>query len=440
MGVAPVLRQAAALLLTRKDKVWLAKRGQARFLPGFWVFPGGAVEGNESHLQAALRETFEETGLKLDDTDRLKPFARAITPKFSRVRFDARVFRCELADNEEPRPDGRELKEGRWLNLSELWSLYRSGDLQLAPPTFRQLKSYTACFQGEHSWPTPQEAFEQPLESHEDVLPMAAGVSVIPLRSPALPPAAWTNAVLVGERDFYLVDPGGVEPQTLLKEIARRNRLGHNPLGVILSHHHLDHLAGYEALNCQHIPLFCHPLTEALLPTNFPKPVHLEDGDVLRLAQDFHLVAHFTPGHAPGHLCLQIPERKTLLAADLVSSLSSIVIPSDNGDLSDYLGSLLRMKQLNCHLIIPSHGPAFGQDSDPFGQSLAHREYRERQILNALKRTSAPLTVEKLTKLVYQSLDARLESAAQSNVLQHLRKLEKENHIHHHQNAWTIQT
>lgn len=132
------------------------------------------------------------------------------------------------------------------------------------------------------------------------------------------------------------------------------------------------------------LPLYCHPITAPLLPEDFPRTTEWNDGELLEVEPGLTMRAHFTPGHAPGHLAVEIPERKTLLAADLISSLSSIVIPSSNDDLPQYLDSLERMAKLGCHLVIPSHGPPYGEGSDPFGTAIAHRLQRERQVLGSL--------------------------------------------------------
>jgi len=124
-----------------------------------------------------------------------------------------------------------------------------------------------------------------------------------------------------------------------------------------------------------------------------------------------------------------------LLAGDMISSLSSIVLPPDNGDLSDYLASLLRLRSLQCHLTVPAHGPPYGKGSDPFKEAFQHREKRESQILSLLKK--APRSVEEITTLLYRGLDPRLVTAAHCNVGHHLKKLEAEGVAAQQDAQWT---
>jgi 8-oxo-dGTP pyrophosphatase MutT (NUDIX family) len=135
-------RDAASLILLREGKsgleVLIGRRGAgARFMPGRYVFPGGRVTASDSRAwqgesdegeaapflalkHAALRETFEETGLvvgrpvnrlALGNGEALSPVeqayrargvapapdllrlvGRAITPTSSPIRFHARFF------------------------------------------------------------------------------------------------------------------------------------------------------------------------------------------------------------------------------------------------------------------------------------------------------------------------------------------------------------
>lgn len=60
------------ILNETKDKVLMVKRSKKPYL-GLYNFPGGKIEPNESFLESAYRELFEETGITKFDTT-LKPF------------------------------------------------------------------------------------------------------------------------------------------------------------------------------------------------------------------------------------------------------------------------------------------------------------------------------------------------------------------------------
>lgn len=51
------------LLLKKEGKVFCKARKNASFLNGYWAFPAGHVEQNESFVDAALRELKEEVGV-----------------------------------------------------------------------------------------------------------------------------------------------------------------------------------------------------------------------------------------------------------------------------------------------------------------------------------------------------------------------------------------
>lgn len=52
----------------KNPKVLACKRGQGcEFNKGLWNVPGGFIDFNENAQKCAIRETFEETGLKIDE-------------------------------------------------------------------------------------------------------------------------------------------------------------------------------------------------------------------------------------------------------------------------------------------------------------------------------------------------------------------------------------
>ena len=171
-------KDAATLLIVRRDgrepRVLMGKRAAShKFMPNKFVFPGGKVDPADSRIVpphdlhpevmrrlslgcspnraralalAAIRETFEETGLVIGepDTPTLKSrspqwadflqhgsnprldvlhlIARAITPPYRNRRFDARFFMIDaehIQGEVHERPQGSgELLDLHWVELS----------------------------------------------------------------------------------------------------------------------------------------------------------------------------------------------------------------------------------------------------------------------------------------------------------------------------------
>lgn len=78
---ATIPEQDGRLLLTRRS----ISPGK-----GFWTFPGGFVDFGETVTDGAVRETFEETGLKVDLTGLLNVYSYPDSPII--VVYNARVL------------------------------------------------------------------------------------------------------------------------------------------------------------------------------------------------------------------------------------------------------------------------------------------------------------------------------------------------------------
>jgi 8-oxo-dGTP pyrophosphatase MutT (NUDIX family) len=138
-------REAAAVILLREVaigfEVLLVRRNPAqRFMGGYWVFPGGAVDTGETRRAAALRELHEEAAVAGIATDDLECYSRWITPELLRIRFDTRFFLAVVPDGTVARADGRECVAERWGTPRELLAAHDGGDVELAFPTMRQLE------------------------------------------------------------------------------------------------------------------------------------------------------------------------------------------------------------------------------------------------------------------------------------------------------------
>jgi len=62
VGHRPIIMIGSGVLLLRDNQVLLQRRKDN----GLWSIPGGSLEPGESLEEAAIRETYEETGLVLD--------------------------------------------------------------------------------------------------------------------------------------------------------------------------------------------------------------------------------------------------------------------------------------------------------------------------------------------------------------------------------------
>jgi 8-oxo-dGTP pyrophosphatase MutT (NUDIX family) len=112
-------RQAATVIVLRGGgetlEVLLVRRNpEARFMGGAWVFPGGAVDGDEDHRVAGVREVAEEAGIDLPDPAALLLFSRWITPPQVKIRFDTLFFLVAAPEGAKPRPDGGETVDAGW--------------------------------------------------------------------------------------------------------------------------------------------------------------------------------------------------------------------------------------------------------------------------------------------------------------------------------------
>jgi 8-oxo-dGTP pyrophosphatase MutT (NUDIX family) len=127
-------------------QVLLVQRNpEARFMPGVWVFPGGAVdasegEGEAAHRTAAVRELAEEAGIELDPGE-LVAYSRWITPRVVPIRFDTRFYLALAPAHSPPKPDGSETVDAGWFRPQEALERHHAGELSLVFPTIKHLES-----------------------------------------------------------------------------------------------------------------------------------------------------------------------------------------------------------------------------------------------------------------------------------------------------------
>lgn len=210
------------------------------------------------------------------------------------------------------------------------------------------------------------------------------GFTLVALRTPTLPPATHTNCVVLGDGAVTLVDPASPWPEEQAGLFAWVAGLGLPVERVFLTHHHHDHVGAAEAVRRElGVPVVAHPITATLLAGAVEVDAVLDDGDVLRCG-DQAWRAVYTPGHAPGHLCLWSEERGVLVAGDMVAGEGTIVLDPSEGHLGSYLASLERLVALEPRVVVPAHGPALEPGVERLRWYLEHRHERTAQVRRAL--------------------------------------------------------
>jgi len=146
-------RQAATVVVLRGgpdtlEVLMVQRNPEQRFMGGAWVFPGGAVDAHEAeqapgdlaHRRAAVRELEEEASVVLPGPDALVTYSRWVTPEAIKTRFDTRFFLAAAPEGTEPRVDGRECVDVRWLAPADAIAAYGRGELVLVFPTLKTLE------------------------------------------------------------------------------------------------------------------------------------------------------------------------------------------------------------------------------------------------------------------------------------------------------------
>lgn len=145
------LRKASTLMLLRDhagklETLLLCRAKDLAFAAGHWVFPGGVLEAADQRhgrtqmaalRQAAVRETFEETGLSLDPRH-LTYFAQFTTPG-GRKRFQTWFFASAVDAAQPISVDKGEITDYRWLSPEVALAMFRQGEIKLMPPTMFSL-------------------------------------------------------------------------------------------------------------------------------------------------------------------------------------------------------------------------------------------------------------------------------------------------------------
>lgn len=240
----------------------------------------------------------------------------------------------------------------------------------------------------------------------------------------------FTTIYLVGRGQTLSIDSGeAVERyRWMLRGYLAAQERAEISLAAV-THHHADHCGnlrwarevfGAEVL----VPPNARTLFRGRLPKDGVRA--LRDGDVIELDGGVRVQVLETPGHSRDSLCFYLEAEGVLFTGDTLLGSTTTTV----SDLAAYRRTLERLLRLpNLRVICPGHGPLVFDPRERIQMYIAHRNERERQILEFLAAARRPVTSWEITKALYPDIHPRLRRAADNNVRAHLRQLELEGRL-----------
>ena len=485
-GTTPKDASAVILLRHHTDPnnpevFWVRRSEKLAFLGGYHAFAGGQLDADDAEapvencdddetrasISCAARELFEELGVLvarggdaltqgqreslLDDLESQRMswpallrhydlhldandftfVGRWVTPPFNARRFDTLFFLVTCPPKQEPRVIPGELESGEWIKARSACERWERSECLAVPPVMHALRTLAGGLTTDlrNRFLATRHAQREPMRRIE----FRPNYICFPVRTPTKPPATHTNCYLIyTSSELLIIDPGSPyedEQQALAACVDELIAAGRTVREIVLTHRHPDHVGGVKALQ-EHlertgrVKVAAHELTAAALRDDIQVDRFIADNEVVELGGEprISLRALHTPGHARGHLCFHEARTGTLISGDNILGLGSVLIDPPEGNMTDYLASLRRVRDLpKLSVIFGGHGPAIANPYGKIDEYITHRLEREANILKAVR--DGARTPQEIVQRVYTDVPAKAQALAERAVLAHLEKL-----------------
>lgn len=264
---------------------------------------------------------------------------------------------------------------------------------------------------------------------------LAPGVNRLLAPNAGMMTGPGTNTYLLGQREVAVLDPGPAidrhieaivsqSPGEIRWIVVTHTHPDHSPAAAVLAE-----LTGAELIGAP-APAG-KPQDRTFVPARVPA-----DGERIEMPE-LSLLAVHTPGHASNHICYRHESLRWLFTGDHIMNGSTVVINPPDGDMSDYLDSLAKLKDFSLSKLAPGHGELMERPDDAVDALIAHRLQREAKTLKNLSAHPSS-TLAKLVVHVYDEVDPSLHGLAERSLLAHLLKLEKDGAALRQADRWSI--
>lgn len=223
--------------------------------------------------------------------------------------------------------------------------------------------------------------------------------------------------------DAVVIDPGPLIERHVgaLVDALGRRRL--NLTAIALTHGHPDHAPAAALLARQTgAPVYAHPSSEISRDADLPLERDWRvGGTVLRVID--------APGHTFDHVVFYNESERALFTGDVILGEGTVVIAPPGGAMRPYQKTLARLRDEfpQARHIYGGHGPPVGDARSKIDEYIAHRQARERELLEAL--AIAPQTIPELVVRIYGSARKILWPAMARQMLAYLLALEDEGRV-----------
>ena len=231
-----------------------------------------------------------------------------------------------------------------------------------------------------------------------------------------------TNSYVIdaGAGEAVVIDPGPVIERHLDALVANAAERGLRITTIAVTHGHPDHAPAAAPLQARTgATVWVHPNSDV------PHDRRLElEGDLR--AGDLALRVIDAPGHTFEHVALYEPTERALFTGDVILGEGTVVIAPPGGAMRPYQRTLARLRDEfgDAARIYGGHGPVVEDARAKIEEYIAHRTFREAELLAALQR--GPMTIPQLVLAIYGATRPVLWPAAARQLLAYLLALSDE--------------
>lgn len=253
----------------------------------------------------------------------------------------------------------------------------------------------------------------------------AERITLLRAPNPSAMTLSGTNSYIIdcGQARAVCIDPGPPHPthiERLAQHAAQRNlRIEF----ILVTHGHPDH-APAAALLCERTGAS----VAVHVRSQVPHQRVLRDNETLRVGEtDFKIVD--APGHTFDHLVFYETRERALFTGDVVLGEGTVVIAPPGGAMRPYQATLERLAREfpDVARIYGGHGEAVDDPAAKLQEYIAHRHFRENELLVAL--AARPQSIPDLVTSIYAQTKTILWPAAARQMLAYLLALEQEGRV-----------